>query len=641
MSTKGLMDEVLLCPNLPSLPAVAIEILELTDDPDVPIKKIAGVVQQDQALAGKVLKTVNSSFYGLSKRCASIDRAMAYLGMNTVKSLVLGFSLVDATKMAEGTDFDLMGHWRRAIIGATAARIIAEQTRTCDPDEAFTAGLFQDIGVLACFAALERRYIEVVAGAVHSTWSKKEKETLGFDHIEVGVALAEKWKLPESVIYGIQGHHDPEKLTPEQRELANVVALGAIAAEVLGEPLPPGAIKKVARMGKTWFGEKAPDAQALLDCVSEDAKTLAKMFDQDIGGLQDPSKLIAEAQEKNMEHQISVQRQSESFEKAATTDGLTGLANRKKFDTDLQAGQERFASDGEHCTVIFTDADRFKSVNDTYGHAAGDMVLMELARRITDAVGNDGIVCRYGGEEIAIILPNCGIDTGAVIGETIRTCIADTPFDLRSIEEAPDELPVTVSVGVASTDGDKPERYEEFKTLLSDADACVYDAKRAGRNRVFVHRPSTEQPAAEAPAPHAVEAAGLRVMLVEDDPLAATLITTLLKRKTGVNVQWIESGTRARTELGKIADGETPPSDVYLVDLNLPGTNGFELLKIARSSDVMKNSAFYILSAEEAGPSRIESLRLGATDFIPKQEFVQNIGQWVNVIMKAEKKAAA
>lgn len=639
MSTHRIED-VLLCPNLPSLPAVAMEILELTDDPNVPIKKIAGVVQRDQALAAKVLKTVNSSFYGLSKRCASIDRAMAYLGMNTVKSLVLGFSLVDVAKVTEGTDFDLMGHWRRALLGATAARTIAEQTRACDPDEAFTAGLFQDIGVLACFAALKNDYTSVVAGAVHSKWEAAERDSLGFTHVEVGGELAKKWKLPESIIYGVLGHHNPENIDGEGKSLAQASALGTAVAEVLGEPLPPGAVRKITSMGHEFFGERAPDAKGLLEAVTEDAKTLAKMFEQDIGSLQDSSRLLSEASERNLEHQISVQRENENFAKEATTDGLTGLANRKKFDIELENAAKRFRNHQEACTVIFTDADRFKSVNDTYGHSAGDAVLMELARRIRECVGDGGLVCRYGGEEIAVILPETGVDMAAVTGEAIRACIDQEPFNLANIEGAPDELAVTVSVGVASTDGDSTERYQDFKTLLADADSCVYDAKSAGRNRVFVHRPKVDVPSAAA-SPPAVSPGVLRIMLVEDDPLAATLITTLLKRKQNVEIQWIESGTRARTEFASIEAGKLPPVDVFLVDLNLPGTSGFELLKIARSIPVMQSVPFFVLSGEEEEPSRAESLRLGATDFIPKQQFVQDIGQWINVIMQAKTQAKA
>ena len=255
-------------------------------------------------------------------------------------------------------------------------------------------------------------------------------------------------------------------------------------------------------------------------------------------------------------------------------------------------------------------------------------------RRPTD------LAARYGGEEFAIILPETGIDLAAVTGEAIRACIDDEPFDLTHIETAPDELHVTVSVGVASTDGDSKERYQDFKNLLSDADSCVYDAKSAGRNRVFVHRPKADAPAATASSVAAAPGV-LRIMLVEDDPLAATLITTLLKRKQNVEVQWIESGSRARTELMNIDQGKCPAVDVFLVDLNLPGTNGFELLAIVRESSVMKGLPFFVLSGEEEGPSRLESKRLGATDFIPKQQFVQEIGQWINVIMHAKERAHA
>lgn len=638
---RSLLDDVLLCPNLPSLPAVAMEILELTDDPDVPIKKIAEVVQRDQALAGKVLKTVNSSFYGLSKPCASIDRAMAFLGMNTVKSLVLGFSLVDATKFAKGTGFDLMAHWRHSIVAATSARLLAERTRMVDADEAFTAGLFQDIGVLACFAAMGERYNMVVGPEPHGRWPAVEREAFGFDHMDIGVALAKKWKLPEAIGFGIQGHHNPDKVPAERREIAQIVAIASHIAEALGDPRVPQAAKEAKRLCNKWFNKRAPDMELLLGEVAEAAKTLAKMFDQDIGGLEDPARLLAEAQEKSLEHHLEVQRQAESFQKEANTDGLTGLANRKRFDEELASAQRRFEQSGDPVAVIFTDADRFKSVNDSYGHAAGDAVLMELARRISIRIGDDGVVCRYGGEEIAVIMPGTGIDKAAIAGEAVRECIAASPFDLSCVDGAPDKLDVTVSVGVAATDGDVPERYQDFKTLLGDADACVYDAKRAGRNRVFVHRPSQERPAAEAPAPRVDgKTPGLRIMLVEDDPLAATLITTLLKRKQEVHIQWIESGTRAKSELAQMDTGAVPPADVFLVDLNLPGVNGFELLRQVRGSKSLAGRPFFVLSGEEESRSRAESLKLGATEFIPKQQFVQNIGQWLGVIMQASAKAA-
>lgn len=639
--SQSLFEEVLSCPTLPSLPVVAMQVLELTSDPDVPLKKIAECVQRDQALAGKVLKTVNSSFYGLSTPCGSIDRAMAFLGLNTVKSLVLGFSLVDVTRAAGGEGFDLMAHWRRAIVGAVAAREVARLTGAADPDEAFTAGLFQDIGVLACFVSMKGRYAAVVAGQQHAKWPDLEREAFRFTHGEVGEALAKKWKLPAGIVAAVTGHHTPDRAAKEHADLTRIVALGSMVGSVLSSESPTPTAKQIESKGQAWFSQRAPDTDELLRRASDDAKVMAKMFGQNIGQIPDPSVLLAQAQEMGLEHQIELQRQADSLAREATTDGLTGLANRKKFDAELERAYQESSTLGRKLGVIFTDADRFKSVNDNYGHGAGDAVLVELARRIQNAVGLAGVVARYGGEEIAVVLPGIGIDSAAVLGEKIRAEVAAEPFDLSGVEGAPATLTVTVSVGVSATDADKPERLQSVQQLLHEADACVYDAKRAGRNRVFSHRPADERPVVPTNSTPATGADTVRILFVEDDPLAATLITTLLKRQKAVSIQWVESGTRARTEIGKMEAGEVPPVDVFLVDLNLPGTSGYDLLRIVRGSEKLKGRPFLVLSGEEEAAARAECKRLGATEFIPKQEFVTDIGRWVGLILRGQNAKAA
>src|SRR5262245_6791812 len=115
------LEQVLSCPNLPSLPTVAVEVLALTAKSNADLNEISRVVQNDQALSAKILRTVNSSFYGLSKPCPTITRALTYMGLSTVKSLVLGFSLVDWTRQGEG-GFDMIDYWRRSAYGAAAAR---------------------------------------------------------------------------------------------------------------------------------------------------------------------------------------------------------------------------------------------------------------------------------------------------------------------------------------------------------------------------------------------------------------------------------------------------------------------------------------------------------------------------------------
>ncbi len=633
------LDDVVSCPALPSLPVVAAEVIELTGDPNVSMKKIAQCVQRDQALAGKVLKTVNSSYYGLATPCGSIERAMAFLGMNTVKSLVLGFSLVDVTKLSVAGGFDLMAHWRRAIVGAVSSRQAAVLTRSADPDEAFIAALFQDIGALACFVALKDRYNAAISERHHIDWCAAEHEALGFTHADAGAELARRWKLPESIRAAVQHHHTPDRAGPEHQRLVRVVALGSLVGSVLSDESPVPSAKQIQKLLRQWFADARLDAAQLIEQASADARTLAKLFSQDIGRLYNPTDLMAVAQEKGLEHQLELQRESESLRKEASTDPLTGLANRRTFDDALERAFADYAAGAGPMAVIFCDADRFKGVNDTHGHAAGDAVLIELARRLSATVGDAGLVARYGGEEIAVVLPGTGTDRAAVLGEQIREAVAREPIDLRGVDCKVDLLDVTISVGVAATDAEEPGRYDTAQKLLHDADAGVYEAKRAGRNRVIVHSRQMHREAASAEAGRAAPGK-VRVLFVEDDPLAATLITTLLKRQKDVEIQWIESGTRARTEIGRMEAGEAPPADVFLVDLNLPGTSGYELLRLVRASPRLADRTFIVLSGEEEASAKAECLRLGASGYIPKQEFVVDIGKWVGMIVGTRRAAA-
>lgn len=637
----GTLDRVLSCPNLPSLPVVAAEVIELTSDPNVSIRRIAESVQRDQALAGKVLKTVNSSFYGLAKPCGSIERAMGYLGLNTVKSLVLGFSLVDMSRCSGQGGFDLMAHWRRAIVGAVSARQVAAMTGAADPEEAFLGGLFQDVGALACYAVLKNEYSSVIFGLDHADWEREEQAKLGLTHTQVGAELTKKWKLPPSIRAAVGNHHDTSRVAKEHQDVARVVAIGAMVSSVLSNEAPVPTAQQIRERSRAWFGDAAPDPHTMLEQASADARTLAKLFSQDIGQLYNTDELLATAQDKGLQHHLELQREAENLRRDATIDALTGLANRRSFDTALNNAFGAYLAGDGPAAVIFCDADRFKSVNDTHGHAAGDAILIQFAARVQGVVGDLGTVARFGGEEIAVVLPGFGTDRAAVLGEEIRAAIDAAPFDLTGVNCEPDSLSVTVSVGVASTDTAGAKGYESPPELLQLADNCVYEAKRAGRNRVIVHTADAERQTASAQTPTGQNPAVVRVLFVEDDPLAATLITTLLKRQKDVEIQWIESGTRARTEITRMGAGEIPSADVFLIDLNLPGTSGYELLQIVRANDTLRDKTFLVLSGEDKASSRTECMRLGATGFIPKQEFVSDIGRWVGMIVGGNNARAA
>ncbi|MDF1808084.1 MAG: HDOD domain-containing protein [Phycisphaerales bacterium] len=660
------LQEVLSCTNLPSLPAVAVQLLELTSDPDVAMSDIAKLVQQDQALAAKVLKTVNSSFYGLSTPCGSIDRAMGYLGLNTVKSLVLGFSLVETTKGAGNDGFDIDAHWRRAIIGATGSRAVAKIVGGIDPEEAFTAALFQDMGMLAAFSALKEEYTDAINETPHRVLCSKESDTFGFDHTQAGNELAKKWKLPEEICEAIRCHHNPEISEPKHEALARVVSIGTILSDAMDEKTAKSAIRKIERVTCDWYAKKAPNVGELLEEVAETSKTLAKMFDQEIGHIADTADLLAQAQEKGIEHQVSLQREAEELARQAHIDGLTQIANRKRFDAELDRVYADFNREQTEFGVLFFDADKFKSVNDTYGHAAGDAVLVELAKRTVDTVGDRGLVCRYGGEEFAVVMQNASLDECAELAEVVRATIADKMFDLSKVDGVPDELPVTVSIGVSTANAGSPARLAGAEQIVQEADECVYAAKASGRNNVKVWgryskeevestsasssapapaEPVTPAPVSEmkAPAPTLTPVIPQskkgaknqgRILLVEDDSLAATLVISLIKRRSNVDIQWVKSGTKACVllESGKYSDGHD--LDLILCDYSLPGCNGHEVLRVAKGVVGLSDVPFYMLTGNTDVDMKDESLRLGASLFIHKDEFCADVNKWLGEVLK-------
>ena len=161
----------------------------------------------------------------------------------------------------------------------------------------------------------------------------------------------------------------------------------------------------------------------------------------------------------------------------AVTDGLTGLHNRRYLDNHMKLLIDRATARGRPLSVCITDIDRFKLVNDTYGHDAGDAVLREFANRVRSAVRGADLACRYGGEEFVLVMPDTSAEMAAGVAERLRTIVEREPFRVPGTDVF---LPVTASIGLASMmpAGDSPE------ALLKRADEALYEAKRSGRNRV-------------------------------------------------------------------------------------------------------------------------------------------------------------
>ncbi len=161
----------------------------------------------------------------------------------------------------------------------------------------------------------------------------------------------------------------------------------------------------------------------------------------------------------------------------AVTDGLTGLHNRRYMESHMKTLVEEAINRGKDLSMLIMDIDFFKSVNDTHGHDVGDEVLVEFSRRLGRGVRSFDLLCRFGGEEFVLVMPETDVYGGMQIGERLRQIVAGRPF---SVSAPCGKLDITMSIGVGSlhSSNDRPE------DILKRADQALYRAKRDGRNRV-------------------------------------------------------------------------------------------------------------------------------------------------------------
>ncbi len=626
-----LIDRVAASSRLPTLPTVATRILELTRDDSAPLSKIAEAVELDQALSAKILRTINSSFYGLSSPCRSIGRAINYLGMNSVRSLVLSFSLIDCFKDsgAEG-GFELIEHWRRAMYGGVAARLAASRLRDCDPDEAFLAALLRDVGSLAMAISLEGEYERIVdrAAGAHHQLGEAEREALGEDHAAIGAELATRWRIPPELVEAILRHHHRDETSGDT--LLRSVLIGSAAADALSphETERAHGLTTLSRLGREWLRMDASGVEHFLEELKPNTLSLARLFELDMGEPPDVTAILAEAEEQKLFIQLQQDREAQELRESHDQltrerfiDGLTSVKNRAGFDQHLHDLFDATRQAGGDMAVGFLDADHFKSVNDTHGHQAGDVILIELARRLRKTLGESGEVFRYGGEEFAILMPETSASEGADIAERLREAIAASPFDLDGTADV-DELSVTVSIGVAVYDNATRAAFTEPSLVVKAADDAVYRAKKAGRNRTVLHDPgeptageNTEKPSRKAAAGEA-----LRILLVDDDPMHQKLFSTALEKTGRAEVTLAASVSEA---VRLLHFGERPEEgpirpDLVITDLKMPEHSGEKLVRFMRATASLLTTPVLVLSGSEQDGDVRKCLAAGANAFVPK-----------------------
>ena len=292
--------------ELPTLPEAAQYILQLASDDKTEIADLAAMIEKDPALSLKVLRAVNSPFYGVVQKVSTVSQAVVLLGLRSVKALVLGFTLLNCVK-SRGKGFDHMAFWRRSMYAATAARIIGGKTLMAQQEDCFVAALLMDIGTLILSQMLGQEYDDLCERAgCHADLLIHETHELGISHPEVGEALGSRWKLPEVLAVPMAKHHAPLGIEDAAiRKIAQVIWLSGRCADIfISNHAAADSISAVRTTCRQLYGYDELAADAMLCLIGQKTRDLAQLFEVKLKSAAEYDQILSTAHERLVELSI-------------------------------------------------------------------------------------------------------------------------------------------------------------------------------------------------------------------------------------------------------------------------------------------------------------------------------------------------
>lgn len=491
--------------NLPSPPAIVVQILKTIQDKESSLEDLEKIISADPALTGKLLRIANSAYYSLPCEVSNVTRAISILGTNVIKNIALSFVIAGKNRGEEGLGFDFDYFWRRSVTAGVAAELVMEQLKERNSD-IFVTSLLQDIGVLVLFMNKGREYVTLLEQCALSggiDLIKIETEKYSFDHQLLGSALLRDWGIPNSIYDPIRNHHQPNLSDEKDCRVSCVLDVASRLSSLYEGVETAKNVKELQTRMTDYFNFTDDQTVELLDSVAKRSIEVLKVFDISSGQMKPYSQMLQEANDElgklNLSYEQLVLELKESklkaerfanelreanrkLEELASKDGLTNLYNHRYFQEILGKEMARSRRYGKALCLVMFDIDFFKKVNDTYGHPAGDQVLIQLAQTVSRIVRPSDIVARYGGEEFVVILPETTEAGLKVFAERLRQSVADltTVVSDTSIKI---KIKITISCGgVQFPLGSHASQQD----LIASADRGLFLSKENGRNRVTI-----------------------------------------------------------------------------------------------------------------------------------------------------------
>jgi diguanylate cyclase (GGDEF)-like protein len=493
--------------DLPAPPQAALGIVKACRAHEVGAAQLSTIVNQDPRLTVEVLRTVNSAFFGLERKVRSANQAVAVLGNRALRNIALCFAVRDATRAEKMKGFDVVDFWEDALRRAVGARHLAGLLGL-DQEEAFTLGLLQEFGILVMLHVMPGKVSSwpIIRATSMEERPRVEHENFGTSHTHVGWMLARNWGLPEEIGVAIANHHDeaPQDLSEAAVQMCHV----ARAAEALGSVFTARDKRRSleachAVLTVAPFSQTTEQVEELLASVPEQVEAVSATLGLGVkeqasfqGILEQANKQLVEEhlsyQELTLKLQAALEEKERFYhalelanarlEQLAYYDPLTGLSNRRHFEDGFLREIHRHSRTGRPLSVVVMDIDKFKNVNDSYGHPFGDVVLSAIASVLQKELRATDVKARVGGDEMYLLMPETPGPMGMKTAERVRKAI--TELDLVIADK---RVPVSCSLGGTTWAGrvDSSTTANEIaEQVVKAADLALYESKEKGRNSV-------------------------------------------------------------------------------------------------------------------------------------------------------------
>lgn len=482
------------CTSFPTPPAVAMQVLQLAQNPDIDLGKVADAVSADPAIAAKVMRIANSAMYSRRRQSTNLRQALIVLGLNATLTLALSFTLVATLKRNTTQGFDFNAYWRRTVLASAWGKLLASETGRRDAEEIFLAALLQDLGMLV----IDKIWPEVYEGIApfkieHSRICQHEQNCIGTDHRSIGAALLRIWNMPEALVRAVQHSHDPSAagVDGDEKAFVRAVAMSGELSDVWLGSHNEVALRRVGQQAHRYLGIQPNRLGELFEAVREQLPVAEELFQMELfdsAQLQDITDAAQEilmvrnlyqiqTSEAATQEKSALEKEHIKLKTETTRDVLTSAYNRRFFEAKLEQEFETARKHSWPLSLIFIDLDLFKEVNDGYGHQAGDTILKTVADLLQEALRDSDTVSRYGGDEFVLLLP--GVD--AVQANRVGTRICEAVRARKATIAEGKQVGITLSLGIATCDAQNP--FESAQALLAAADSALYHSKHSGRDR--------------------------------------------------------------------------------------------------------------------------------------------------------------